>query len=217
MTSGRTGLTIVLAALLSAVLVASSAVAQDEAVKDSQSAASLASDADPWEGFNRAIFTFNDTADRYLLKPVAKGYRAITPNPVERGLSNVFSNINEIRNVFNDALQWKWGQAANDGGRFLINSTVGMVGLFDVAEKMGLAKSDGEDFGQTLAVWGVGRGPYVVLPLLGPSSLRGVGGFPVDSYLRPTTHMDHIPSRNTMRGTGLVVQRASLLDAEDLR
>lgn len=180
---------------------------------------SLAQDAngqDPWEGFNRAVYSFNDKADRYFMKPVAKGYRAITPDPVETGLGNVFANLAELRNVLNDALQWKWKQAGNDAGRFLINSTVGLVGLFDVAKLAGLEKSEGEDFGQTLAVWGVGQGPYIVLPFLGPSSLRDTAGLPADMWSDPVAHIDDVPTRNTTRFVGLVVQRASLLQAEEL-
>lgn len=171
---------------------------------------------DPWEGFNRGVYAFNEFGDRYVLKPVAKGYRAITPDPVEISMNNVFSNLGELRNILNDALQWKWEQAANDTGRLLVNSTIGLVGLFDVAQRMGLDESEGEDFGQTLAAWGVGQGPYLVLPFLGPSSLRDAGSLPVDWYTDPITYMDHTSSRNTARGTGLIVQRAALLDAEEL-
>jgi len=173
-------------------------------------------DQDPWEGYNRKVHAFNDTVDRYVMKPVAKGYRAITPDPVEESFGNLFSNLNELRNILNDTLQWKWGQAANDSGRFLVNSTVGVVGLFDVAKHLGLEKSDGEDFGQTLAIWGVDQGPYLVLPFLGPSTLRDLGGLPADIYLDPVVHIDHVPTRNTVRGTGFVVQRASLLEADKL-
>ena len=127
---------------------------------------------DPWEGFNRKVFVFNDTLDTYTLKPLAKGYRAITPDPVEDGISRMFSNLWEIVNVLNDVLQGKFGQAGNDTGRFLVNTTVGLVGFFDVADNFGLPKNDGEDFGQTLGVWGVGEGPFLMLPLFGPSTLR---------------------------------------------
>lgn len=124
-------------------------------------------DNDPLEGFNRAMFSFNDTADRWALKPVARGYRAVTPDPIERGVARMFGNLGEVLNVVNDVLQGKLGQAGNDGGRFIINSTVGVAG-FDVAEHWGLPKSDGEDFGQTFATWGAGQGPYLVLPFLAP-------------------------------------------------
>lgn len=171
---------------------------------------------DPWEGFNRVVYAFNDKADQYFLKPVAKGYRAVTPDPVEDSFSNMFSNLNELRNILNDALQWKWGQAGNDAGRFLINSTVGIVGLFDIAKHAGLERSDGEDFGQTLAVWGVGNGPYVVLPFLGPSSLRDSAGLPVDFKSDAISYIDHVPTRNVTRASDYLVQRAALLKAEAL-
>ncbi len=171
---------------------------------------------DPWEGFNRSMFAFNDTLDTYFLKPVAKGYRAVTPDPVENSVSNVFDNLGEVRNVLNDLLQGKWAQAGNDSGRFLINSTIGLAGLFDVAGKMGLEKSDGEDFGQTLATWGVGRGPYLVLPFFGPSNVRDGLSRPVDIYSDPITYIDDVPTRNTITGVGLISSRAGLLQGEDL-
>ncbi len=172
--------------------------------------------SDPWEGYNRAVFAFNDGADRYLLKPLAKGYRAITPDLVEPHVANVFSNVGEIGNIVNDGLQWKWQQAANDTGRLLINSTLGLAGLFDVAQHWGMPAADGEDFGQTLAAWGVGQGPYVVLPILGPSSLRALGGLPVDIQLNPVSHIEHVPTRNSVRGTDILVTRAALLPKEKL-
>lgn len=172
--------------------------------------------ADPWEGMNRKVFVFNDTLDSYFLKPVAKGYLAVTPDPVETGVSNFFENLGEVGNILNDVLQWKWGQAANDTGRLLVNSTVGIAGFFDVAQRVGLPRSEGEDFGQTLAAWGVGQGPYVVLPFLGPSSVRGIGGMPVDSYANPIRYVDHVPTRNSTYAVDLLDTRASLVAAEDL-
>lgn len=171
---------------------------------------------DPWEGFNRKVFVFNDTLDTYLVKPVAKGYLAVTPEPVEVGVSNFFENLGEVGNIVNDVLQWKWGQAANDTGRLLVNTTVGIAGVFDVAQHLGMPRSEGEDFGQTLAAWGVGQGPYVVLPFLGPSSLRDAGGMPVDSFTNPIGYVDHVPTRNTFYATDLLDTRASLVEAEDL-
>lgn len=170
--------------------------------------------ADPWEGFNRGVFAFNDTVDGAVLKPLAKGYKAVTPDVVETGVSNVFSNLGEVGNIVNGVLQFKLGQASNDTGRFLVNSTFGLAGLFDVAKHMGLEKSSGEDFGQTLAAWGVNSGPYVVLPFLGPTTLRDGVGLPVDSYLNPISHVDHVPTRNTAYGTELLDTRVSLLAAE---
>lgn len=174
------------------------------------------SDTDPFEGFNRAIFAFNEQADRFVLKPVAQGYRYVTPDPVERSVGRVFGNIGEILTVANDLLQGKFGQAANDSGRFLVNTTLGVGGIFDVAADMGLEKNEVEDFGQTLGVWGVGSGPYLVLPLLGPSTLRDAPARLVDGYANPVNEIDHIPTRNTVYGTDLISTRASLLEAEKL-
>jgi len=171
---------------------------------------------DPWEPFNRVMFSFNMTLDKWILRPVAVGYTTITPAPVETGVGNFFSNLLEIRNVFNDVLQWKWSQAGNDTGRLLLNSTVGVAGFFDVAQYAGLAQSDGEDFGQTLSVWGVPQGPYVVVPLLGPYTLTSAAGFPVDWVTHPITHMD---SANIAWSLAIVDQidaRAQLLDVEEL-
>ncbi|GAA6152446.1 MlaA family lipoprotein [Pseudoteredinibacter isoporae] len=170
--------------------------------------------ADPWEGFNRGVFAFNDAVDGAVLKPIAKGYKAVTPDVVETGVSNVFSNLGEVGNIVNGLLQFKLGQASNDTGRLLINSTFGLAGIFDVAKHMGLEKGTGEDFGQTLAAWGVESGPYVVLPLLGPTTVRDGVGLPADSYLNPISHVDHVPTRNSAYGADLIDTRASLLGAE---
>lgn len=171
---------------------------------------------DPWEGFNRKVFVFNDTLDTYALKPVAKGYRAITPDPVEDGISRMFSNLGEVVNVLNDVLQGKFGQAGNDTGRFLVNTTIGLVGFFDVADNLGLPKNDGEDFGQTLGVWGVGAGPFLMLPLFGPSTLRDGPARIVDQLVNPISEVDHVPTRNTIYGVEVISTRADLLKAEEL-
>lgn len=171
---------------------------------------------DPLESFNRAIFSFNDTADRWVLKPVARGYRFVTPNSVERGIGRMFGNLGELLNVVNDVSQGKFGQAGNDSGRFLVNSTVGLAGYFDVAQHWGLPKSDGEDFGQTFAVWGVGQGAYVVLPFLGPSTYRDMPGRALDSFLAPIGYIDHVPTRNQLFGANVLSDRAELLKAEKL-
>ncbi|MGB3611934.1 MAG: VacJ family lipoprotein [Cellvibrio sp.] len=171
-------------------------------------------EADPWQGFNRAMFAFNDVTDRYLFKPLAKGYVFVTPKFVRKGVNNVFDNVLEVPNVLNDVLQGKGKQAAKDTGRFLVNSTVGLAGLFDVAQHMGMPRSDGEDFGQTLAVWGVGQGPYVVLPFMGPTTLRDGLAMPVNIYSDPRAYIDHVPTRNTVTGLSLLNTRANLLDLE---
>ena len=171
---------------------------------------------DPWEGWNRKVFVFNETLDTYVLKPVAKGYKAVAPAPVEKGVSNFFDNIGEVGNIVNDLLQGKLEQAANDTGRVLINSTLGIAGFFEIAEPMGLKKSDGEDFGQTLAAWGVGQGNYLMIPFLGPSTLRDGPGKVVDAYTNPISYVDHVPTRNTLLGSSVVDVRAELLDVEKL-
>lgn len=160
------------------------------------------------------MFAFNDTVDTYTLKPIAKGYRAVTPDPVERGISRMFSNVGEVVNVFNDLLQGKFRQAGNDTGRFVINTTIGLVGFFDVADNLGLPKNDGEDFGQTLGVWGVDSGPYLVLPLFGPSTLRDGPARIVDRFINPINEIDHVPTRNQIYGAEVISTRADLLEAE---
>ena len=171
---------------------------------------------DPWENFNRKIFAFNDTIDTYAFKPLAKGYRYITPDPVEAGFSRVFSNLGEIVTIANDLLQGKFGQATNDAGRFLINTTVGLGGFFDVADNLGLEKNEGEDFGQTLGFYGINNGPYLVLTIFGPSSVRDAPSRVVDQLLNPINEIDDIPARNALYGTDGLVTRADLLKAEAL-
>lgn len=183
---------------------------------DEFSSAQEPQDRDPWEGFNRAMFRFNDTADRWFLKPTAISYRQVTPIFMQTGITNFFSNLSEINNVLNDVLQWKWGQAGNDTGRFLVNSTIGIVGLFDVAQHMGMEVSDGEDFGQTLAVWGFSSGPYLVVPLVGPSTVRDVPGEVVTWYASPLTYIDENAVEYSLKALDVVQTRASLLHAESL-
>ncbi|MDB6060447.1 MAG: rane protein [Verrucomicrobiaceae bacterium] len=171
---------------------------------------------DPWEGFNRKIYAFNDVADRYLLKPVAKGYDTITPQFLEDGIHNIFSNVGEVGNVLNSLLQAKFKHSAEDTGRLLINSTVGLLGFFDVASKIGLEVHE-EDFGQTLGYWGVKSGPYVVIPLLGPRTVRDAFGSVPDAYTDPIPYViDYVPTRNEVLGARVIDTRASLLNAEEL-
>lgn len=142
---------------------------------------------DPWENWNRPVQTFNDRVDDYLMKPVARGYRWITPDFVDTGISNFFSNIADIRVFINDALQGKFQQAGMDAARFLVNTTAGIAGWFDPASSIDLPKHH-EDFDQTLGYWGVPTGPYLVLPLLGPSSPRGVVGLIGDTAANPISY-----------------------------
>ncbi len=143
---------------------------------------------DPLESWNRGVQSFNDGFDDYAMKPVAKGYNWIMPEFADQGVSNFFSNINDIAVTINDLLQFKLAQTGMDGSRFLINSTAGLGGLIDVAAMIDLPKHH-EDFDQTLGVWGVPAGPYFVLPLLGPSSPRGVTGLIGDAAMNPATYV----------------------------
>lgn len=168
--------------------------------------------ADPLEGLNRGTYAFNDAMDRAILKPVAQGYKAVTPDFVRSGVSNVFTNLGEVSVAVNNLLQGKPGNAASDVGRFLVNSTIGILGLFDVATPMGLEKHE-EDFGQTLGRWGVGSGPYLVIPFLGPSTFRDATGRGVDSFMSWEYQVDHIPTRNSGYALEVVDLRANLLGA----
>ncbi|MGO3454995.1 MAG: MlaA family lipoprotein [Marinomonadaceae bacterium] len=178
---------------------------------------SLTDPADPWEGFNRSMFSFNDTVDAYFLKPIAKGYKSVTPTVVQSGVSNFFSNLGEISNITNNGLQAKKNGFVASTWRFLINSTVGVFGLFDVASSLGIRKYD-EDFGQTLGYWGVSSGPYLVLPFLGPSTLRDAGGTAVDYFnYDPIDELDLNDEQRIARWAIYAVQkRASFLSAESL-
>ena len=143
--------------------------------------------ADPLENFNRGVFAFNDGVDKILLKPVAESYAAITPEPVDKGITNFFSNLNDIIVLANDLLQLKLRQAASDTGRLVLNSTVGLLGFMDVATSLGMPKHE-EDFGQTLGYWGIESGPYLVLPFFGPSTLRDTIGRGVDIIFDPRVY-----------------------------
>lgn len=166
---------------------------------------------DPVEGFNRAMFSFNDTVDQAVLKPVATGYRNVVPEPVRECTGNVFSNINDVFVAVNSLLQGKVGDAVSDACRVLVNSTVGILGCFDVASKMGLDKHN-RDFGQTFGKWGIASGPYLVLPFLGPSNIRDGVGTVIYSSLDPVW-ANHIPTRNVAYSLRAVNGRADLLSA----
>ncbi|MGB1328192.1 MAG: MlaA family lipoprotein [Porticoccaceae bacterium] len=171
---------------------------------------------DPYQHINQDIFSFNQSLDKYIARPVAQMYVAVTPDFVERGIANMFDNLNEVTNVFNDLLQGKFTLAANDIGRFGINSTLGIAGLFDIASLLSLKKSDGEDFGQTLGYWGVSEGPYIMLPFFGPSSLRDAPSRFVDQLTDPLDYLDDSTDRAVTTALGLVNTRASLLEFDNL-
>ncbi len=174
------------------------------------------SERDPWQGFNRAMYGFNDGLDRAILKPAAQGYRAVAPDFVETGVRNFFENLDDISVAVNNLLQGKVANSASDIGRVVINSTIGLLGLFDVASSMGFTKHD-EDFGQTLGVWGMDSGPYVVWPIFGPSSLRDSPSLVVDRILlNPLTYVEI----KTFERVGIIAVdavsvRAELLSLEE--
>ena len=168
---------------------------------------------DPLEGYNRAMFAANGMLDTVILKPVTVVYDTILPPPINQGITNFFSNLNEISVIFNDLAQFKFQQAWEDTGRFLLNSTVGVAGIFDIAGMAGLEKHH-EDFGQTLAVWGVESGPYLILPIFGPSSTRDVFRFATYAYTDPVGHINDVPTRNRLWGLNFVDHRAALLSAD---
>jgi phospholipid-binding lipoprotein MlaA len=158
-----------------------------------------ANKADPYENFNRKMFVFNDTVDDYVAKPISDGYKWITPQFMQTGVYNFFNNLKDINVVINDILQAKFAQSAHDTGRFALNTTMGLGGFVDVAKSVGLEQND-EDFEQTLAVWGVPQGSYLVIPFLGPSTVRGIPGAAFDAAANPTSYV------------GLPVQLISLLN-----
>ncbi|MDR2874982.1 MAG: VacJ family lipoprotein [Methylobacillus sp.] len=171
---------------------------------------------DPLESMNRGIYKFNDTVDNAAIKPVAGAYKAVVPSPIRTGVNNFFTNLGTVVTVINDLLQFKLGAAMNDAGRFVINSTFGIAGIFDVASMDGVEKNN-NDFGQTLAVWGWENSAYLVLPFLGPSTVRDAGGLAVDSYaFDPIYYVDHVPTRNTSLAVKFVDRRSQYLPASDL-
>jgi phospholipid-binding lipoprotein MlaA len=170
---------------------------------------------DPFERVNRQVFAFNERFDRYFAKPLAQGYVAVVPAGIRLCINSGFSNLLEVRNAVNDILQAKPVGAANDTGRLVINSTLGMLGCFDIASRMGL-EWRGEDFGLTLARWGVGTGPFLILPVLGPSDVRDAIGLVPDTYLNPVSYVTPVKVRYILTGVNLIDTRAQLLDATRL-
>jgi phospholipid-binding lipoprotein MlaA len=174
--------------------------------------ASTGNPRDPFEPINRGIYTFNDGFDILLVKPAAEFYRFIIPEFARTGVSNVFSNINDVIVAVNSLLQGKVTQAGSDVARLIVNSTVGVLGLFDVATQIGLEKHN-EDFGQTLGYWGIGDGPYIVLPFLGPSSARDTVGWVGDFYTWPISYIEDDRDRRLIIAFRFVTVRADLLEA----
>ena len=172
-------------------------------------------DPDPWEPFNRSMFEFNETLDEYVLLPAAKGYRYVMPDPAERGVTNFIANIYEVNNTLNALLQGRPGSALKSAGRMLVNSTVGLLGLIDVATPMGIQRQPA-DFGQTLYVWGVDSGPYLVLPLYGPHTVRSSVGYFVDTYASVPANIDDSEWAYLFWVVEAIDIRANLMKAEEL-
>lgn len=169
---------------------------------------------DPWEGFNRKVHEFNMTLDKAVARPVAKAYDTITPKPVQRGLSNFFRNLDYPVTFINQLLQGKFREGGISTGRFLVNSTIGVLGFFDVATRMGIPDSD-EDFGQTLAQWGYEDSRYLVLPFFGPSTFRDGLGQSVYGYVHPVSHVAREDHFYTPLVLDLIQTRASFLNQDD--
>ena len=169
---------------------------------------------DPFEELNRTSFQINETVDSVILKPIAVTYSKV-PSPMKYGITNFFRNLKEVDNTFNQLLQGKPKLALNDLSRFVINSTIGLGGLIDVASNMGLERHE-EDFGQTLGVWGIPSGPYIMIPMLGPSSTRDLLSRPISSFLGGTFHMDDNNVRISLTALDAIETRERLLDVESL-
>jgi len=166
---------------------------------------------DPIEPFNRAVFSFNETIDSAVLKPVAEGYRTVLPELVRAGVGNFFSNLEDLWIAVNQVLQGKVTEGVQDTARFVFNSTIGLFGLIDVASDIGLPKHD-EDFGQTLGRWGIESGPYLVIPFLGPSTVRDGIAKLGDTQADIVWNINHVSTRNTLSAVRIVDERADLLD-----
>lgn len=169
---------------------------------------------DPWEGFNRKVHRFNMHLDRAIARPVAKAYRTVTPKPVQRGLTNFFRNIDYPVTFINQVLQGKFKQGGVSTGRFLVNSTVGLLGFFDVATRMGIPDYE-EDFGQTLAHWGYQDSRYLVIPFFGPSTLRDGFGQAAYGYAHPVSYVAREDHFYTPMVLDLVQTRAAFLNQDD--
>jgi phospholipid-binding lipoprotein MlaA len=170
---------------------------------------------DPWERYNRAVFKFNDVLDKAVTKPIARGYQKITPDFIEARVSSFFSNLGEITNFVNNLLQGNFMNSGIDFSRFAVNSTFGLVGLFDIASRAGLEKHN-EDFGQTLGVWGVGSGPYFMLPFLGPSTTRDSVGLVADYFTHPLSYVEHNLTRIPLTALLYTDLRSRALKVQDV-
>ena len=197
------------------VIVASGCAGREHPRSDNDDIEVQTSKIDPFEEYNRSIYRFNTNLDRYFLKPVAKTYRKITPKPIETGIYNIFNNLQQPINMVNSLLQGKLNYAGISAGRFVINSTIGVLGFFDVAGKLDIPNHK-EDFGQTLATWGVPSGPYFVLPLFGSRYLRHSVGMIPDFILGSSYSISDNSVRYGLLAVNIIQRRARFLDADDL-
>ena len=170
---------------------------------------------DPWQGYNRAVFAFNEGVDKVVLKPVSAAYTYVVPSFIRARVTSFFANIQDIPIATNNFLQGNAKDGASDLMRVLVNSTIGIAGLFDVASKIDGLEKNNEDFGQTLAVWGVESGPYVVIPILGPSTARDLPARVVDVLMNPVNHIDDNDVRTSLAVTDVVDTRANFIPLED--
>jgi phospholipid-binding lipoprotein MlaA len=166
---------------------------------------------DPFESFNRGVYAFNDSVDRAVVKPVVQGYSAAVPGPVKTMVHNFFSNLDDVVVIANDVLQLKFKQAASDGARVIFNSTFGLFGLINVTDRL---EKHNEDFGQTLGYWGLPSGPYLVLLILGPSTVRDGSGRYADSFVSVISNTKNVPTRNSAWALESLDTRAGLLETE---
>lgn len=200
-----------------AACLAAPAVASAQDAETAPEAAPAVAQGDPWEGMNRDLYAFHEGVDNAVIEPVARGYRAVTPGPVRSGVRNFLRNLRGPVILANDVLQGEIGRASTTAGRFAINTTIGIAGIFDPATSMGLERHD-EDFGQTLAVWGVPSGPYIFVPLLGPSTVRDGAGRIVDVAFDPLTwaEFDDVNAARAARTvTAGIAARESVIEAVD--
>ena len=171
---------------------------------------------DPWEGFNRGVYSFNQTMDDMIFNPVGRVYNAITPEIIDNGVTNFFANIGQLSVIANDLLQFKFDQTVNDTVRLFLNSTIGLLGFFDVSSSAGLHSSK-EDFGQTLAYWGAGPGPYLIVPFFGPATVRDAAGFAVDrSVFSPIFYIDNDTTESGLLSMNYIDFKSDLLSTRDL-
>ncbi|HFC53666.1 MAG TPA: VacJ family lipoprotein [Gammaproteobacteria bacterium] len=167
---------------------------------------------DPLERYNRAIYSFNEKVDKYVAKPIAEGYQAVTPDFVDKGITNFFGNLDDVTTMINSLLQFKGTETMTTLGRITINSSLGLFGLVDAASAFGLYRQD-EDFGQTLGYWGIPPGPYLVLPFWGPSTVRDSFGLGGDYFTEPYTYLPDQPTQWGLFALEVVDTRADLLSA----